>query len=439
MDYRAIEKELGVRNYFPNTSSVAYFSPNSQTIHLNRISRADIANRSTVADYSPARSEIATIFHEITHWADVVATVWGRNHLSRVYDAIRLLDHVETSGAEYEFWKFAELHDEERRLMLPKYYRTVHPDAQPHDRNKRWGIQFSAGREFDSAGKVDDTRPILFVKFLDRDAGKPIIRQPLTVGSLLEANAVWSEISAGYEVVGSLENGVRQVEQRVMEQELLKTLYADELTLYTAPAHLLAHYASVSDVALGYRLSSAVAHLVLNFLEEHYQALTPPPAMDPWHGLFAGFKSRRNPAFAYAVICARAPAWDDNVGPDVWLNSALNAAGLPSSDDIYLAAEDEIRRQAAPETASPLGQTQQYLLDIGRDIFAARRIDNDSRLTLGKAIALKLPTPPMFDADGEVCLTAGSTFDLAKFDPTGMHQAEWALDKWTRNFLSSCR
>lgn len=439
MNYNKIQADLGNRNYFPNTSTVAYFSPNSQTIHLNHISQADIAKRDSAADYAQARSEIATIFHEITHWADLVGTVWGRKYLSTIYEAFRLLENVEKPDAEYDFWKFTELHDEGRRLMLPEYYRTVRPDSGNHDHRKPWGIQFSAGREFDSQGNVDDSRPVLFVKFLNRDSGEQIIRQPLTVGALLEANAVWSEMTTEYEVVATLDDGVRQVEQTIMDRARLETLYTNELTLYTSPAHLLANYARVSDVFLGYRLASAVAHLTLNLTEELYELLVPPASMAPWGNMFEEFKARRNPSFAYAVICACAEEWNDNIPLEAWMNTALSAAGLPTSEEIMELAHQKMIRQTSPEVSSRLGQTQEYLLKVGLIVFETRRNKNDPSLTFGKALATNLPTPPLFDADGNVCMTTGSTFDLNKFDPTEMHDSEWALDKWTRNFLSSCR
>jgi hypothetical protein len=439
MTYEEIVSDLGNRNFFPNSSAVAYFSPNSQTIHLNRISRADIAERHDTAAYAQARSEIATIFHEITHWADIVSTVWGRNHLLKIYDAFSLLRNVDTPGSEYEFWKFADLHDDQRRLMLPNYYRTVHPGGQKHDVRKTWGIQFSAGREFDPSGRLDDSRPILFVKFLDRDTGQQIIRQPLTVGSLLEANAVWSEIRAGYEVLGTLVDGVRQVEQRIMDQELLSYLYAEELTLYTAPAHLLAHYTGITNVVLAYHLSSVVSHLTLNLLGTHYEMLQLPESMEIWAPLRDSFVARKNPGFAFAVICACSKRWADGVSLDQWLNSALQNAGLPTSVEILDAAGEELFRHAPAEGKDTFKDTLTYLLEIGISVFDVRRLNDDPSLTLGKALHWELPTPPLFDADGEACITAGSTFDLARFDPVQMHEAEWELDKWTRNFLSSCR
>src|SRR5690606_27997231 len=108
-----------------------------------------------------------TIFHEVTHWADVVGTVWGRSFLEQVYEAYGVAEKINADGQEQFFWKLAALHDEQRRLMLPDYYRLARPDGRPHSTAMPWGISFSSGQEFDPLGRIDTTRPILFVRFSD--------------------------------------------------------------------------------------------------------------------------------------------------------------------------------------------------------------------------------------------------------------------------------
>ena len=146
---------------FPNTGTLAYFMPNSQTVHFNAIRDGDIEVMRSSQDHRGLVGALGTAYHEFTHWADLVGTIWGRGHLRRIYDCLRLLDEVETSGREHDFHRFVDLYDEERRLMLPEYYTTIDEHGAPHDHLRRWGIQFSAGREFDSMGRVDDGKPIL--------------------------------------------------------------------------------------------------------------------------------------------------------------------------------------------------------------------------------------------------------------------------------------
>ncbi len=156
---------------FPNATTVAYFDPQSQAIQLNDIDFATFLEAVDHGDLVATREDVGTIFHKATHWADTVGTVWGRSYLAAVYGAMRLLERKDDPGAEYEYHRFVTLHDLTRRIQLADYYRVVHADPNPHDVNRPWVIGFSAGREFDARGMVNNERPILFARFLDHDSG----------------------------------------------------------------------------------------------------------------------------------------------------------------------------------------------------------------------------------------------------------------------------
>ncbi len=57
------------------------------------------------------------MLHEITHWADLVGTLWGREYLRAVYAALRLLPTISIPGRENEFHRFMDLHDLTRRIV----------------------------------------------------------------------------------------------------------------------------------------------------------------------------------------------------------------------------------------------------------------------------------------------------------------------------------
>lgn len=115
-----------------------------------------------------------------------------------IHSVLGVLDKLLTRGSEGEFWKMVDLHDGTRRIMYPDYYRVQEGEGKlgaPRE-NK---IDFSAGIEFDSLGWQDHQRPILFVRVYG--SGTVVIRQPMTLGALLETTATWSEIATGFEVV----------------------------------------------------------------------------------------------------------------------------------------------------------------------------------------------------------------------------------------------
>lgn len=437
-DYSAIEAVLGKRDHFPNTSSVAYFDLKSQTIHLNKISREAYIQALKDQRIPELRGYLGTMMHEVTHWADLVGTLWGREYLRSVFAALRLLDRINTTGSEAEFYRFVDLHDRTRRLMLDRYFRTVHPSPNPHDHRRPWGIQFSAGREFDPSGRPDTKRPILFTKFLDNADGGQIARQPIVAGSLLEVNAMWSEMCTNFEAISALPDMEKQLEGVMYTRELLGYLYHPDLTLYTAPAHLLAHFARITDVGDAYKLASAVAHVALNMSAADFEKLMPPASMAAWEELFAGFKTSQDRGFAYAVICACGSHWKENDDVREWVDHALDSAGLGSSAAILAAAQASMQGDTVTDPDTSLGRAERYLLSLGELVFNLRS-SSGTALTPGRIAHEQLIVPPAFDQDGVLLPLGSAKFDLSQFNPHDLHAASAALHTWTNNFLSACR
>jgi hypothetical protein len=436
-NYRNVEGSLGKRDYFPNTSTEAYFDPQSQTIHLNRISGNDFSDAIAHRHFSMLRTYLSAMLHEITHWADLVGTLWGREYLRTVYDALRLLPETKTPGREQDFYKFIDLHDRNRRLMLSDYYRTVHPDPKAHDHIHPWGIQFSAGREFNAQGYLDDTRPILFTLFLDNPSGERIARQPIVAGALLEVNAVWSEIETSLEVISAMPVPERDLERRIFRNERLRSLYQPDLTLYTAPTHLLAQYTSTTDVIMAYELASKVSHVVLNLSEADFERITPPVMMTPWNGLFDAFRKSRDRGFAYAVICACSSKWIDGRVIDEWLDEALATAGLGSAASIIATAHSQMKGDVVANETGLLGIAERYLLSLGERVLDIRSAN--AALTPTRIENEQVPTPPMFDSNGDILSLAPKLFDTGRFQVQELHQAAAELHTWTLNLNSACR
>ena len=430
-------RDRGKRDFFPNADTVAYFDPQSQTIHLNQVSKAAYAEALLKQNASALRPMLGTMMHEATHWADLVGTLWGRKYLRCLYECFRLLPRTGTPGSEIEFYRFIDLHDQERRMMHSRYFRTVHPNPAPHDHRTTWGLMFSVGQEFDQSGHPNESRHIVFAKFLDRSTSPQIARQPIVAGALLEINAMWSEMRTNFEIISALPKDERAMEGAMHSRHLLGCMYDPNLTLYTAPAHLLAFYAKVSDVSLAYHLSSEIAHIVLNLGPRHFEPLMPPELMSPWKGSFAGFKASHDCGFAFKVIASVGDQWQDGMDRMVWLNDALRRAGLPPAREILDEAASEMESYTPPAPDDPVNAAEAYLLDIGRDILRSRS-NGDTALTPQRIASEGLPVVPMFDTNGDL-ISIGKAFDTFKFSPEEVHALSANLATWRRNFMGACR
>jgi hypothetical protein len=438
-DYHAIETVLGPRDFYPNADADAYCDFQSQTIHLNRISRAAFLDDVRERRSSAMRSHLGTMLHEITHWANLIGTLWGREYLRSVYGAMSLIARdAHINGPESEFHRFVDLHDRTRRIMLGRYYRTEHPAPRPHDHRHTWGIQFSSGREFDTSGRVDDARPIVFARLLDNPGGDLIARQPIVAGALLEVNAVWSEIRTNLEVIGAMPVAEQAIEEPLFRSERLDRLYDPGQTVYTAPARLLAQFAGIVNAIDAYRLASAVSHVVLNLDDGDFARLAPPADFEAWSNLFDGFRASRDRGFAYAVVCACGGRWVEGRDLGEWLDAALAAAGLRSAASITAAALARMRTDVVVDEGDPLGRAERYLLSLGERVLEMRS-SGDTALTPSRLDQERLPTPSMFDADGEAIQLSPNLFDTSRFSPEAHHLAAARLHTWTLNFLNACR
>ena len=57
--------------------------------------------------------------HEVTHWADLVGTTFGREYLRALYELLQFLPGINASGRESEFHRFIEFHDRTPTHAVP--------------------------------------------------------------------------------------------------------------------------------------------------------------------------------------------------------------------------------------------------------------------------------------------------------------------------------
>ncbi|KQT48152.1 hypothetical protein ASG47_07195 [Devosia sp. Leaf420] len=424
----------GRKSRFPNTGMLAHFSPASQMITLDAYTGDDLPKAMAANDHDRAREIMATMSHELTHWADTIGTLWGREHLERVYGLYDLMPRA----TEPDFPRFVELHDENRRLSFPQYYHTVREAVQSHDTKRPWRIHFSAGREIDPMGRMDETRPILFVNFSDHDTGDLLIRQPMTVGALLETTAVASESHASvHYILGKVPEAERMVAFHHAGQDLSSRLYAPSLTLYTAPVHMFARMSRLTDPMIAYDHASCLAHLCLNLNDQHFPGLLLPTGMADWEVLFPNFKCRRDRAFAFAVVCFNLEPWQSGFKLEAWLDDALAKSGLPKAEVIMADAIAAMTQQAADHQAAALNDAHGYMLELGLAVAKSRV--NGPAFSIGHSMKALGLLPPMLDKEGHLIRFPGKKFDEARFAPIDVIDLDWALEGYIRNLLTGCR
>lgn len=424
---------------FPNTTNLASFTPESQLIMLNEITEPKFLSSYKHNGASGVREELAIIYHEVTHWADTVGTIWGNEYLKTAYSAYDVMPVLDRSGSEASYHHFLRLHDANRRLKHDDYYRVMRKHQPDHSLSHPWRISFSSGVEFNGSGLPDENRPICFVKFGNNPSDELLVRQPLSIASLLETTATWSELSTHFHLVGTLNEDEKFVETHMLTQRFGKNLYTPELTVYSSPVHLLAHHTRMKNAAEAYHFSALLALVCLNLVGSHFSRLKVPGSFNAWGARISAFKRNESRPFAFMVICENGPKWEPGMPPWVWIDAALAASGLPSFQEILSHAVDVLTADEQHCNRAEMAVSQRYMRMLGAKWLAYRRDQKDSAINIRHLSDGDLILPAMYDAEGNVFSVFGKGFDTSLFDLETMFDAEAELRSRVRNFRNACR
>jgi hypothetical protein len=110
------EQLTDTASIYPNLGPSGYFCFRSQTVQLLQVRSSDFKAAISERRYSALLQDIQTIFHELTHWADCVGSLWGQGHLLQVFAAY---DVVLNDKPEGDYWAVMALYDAERRIRYP--------------------------------------------------------------------------------------------------------------------------------------------------------------------------------------------------------------------------------------------------------------------------------------------------------------------------------
>lgn len=258
--------DTNIKKLFPNTSTVAYYSPFGQHIVLNSIEQSQYED--AIKDFfNPSNLNIIkTLSHELRHWRDHHTTLWGINNLIDIYNAInaRLINKPE------DFHYISKFIRNTKKSDLTEYYHTKESSYDVQKNGLYWKWNLSVGSRFDHDGRLNHNKPIPFVRFLNPENNNTLSRTPLSNSSLLETNAICEEIKITITIFNKLEKDELIVATKLMEEEYFKWLYNQELTLYSAIAHLTSSITGEKDIISTFNISNEISNLLLNLPEEMY-------------------------------------------------------------------------------------------------------------------------------------------------------------------------
>jgi hypothetical protein len=227
---------------------------------LEDIAEADLI-KIRASPFTAANIEhIKTLFHEIRHYVDHVATLWGQRLIIEYLKSA----NIKLQGDIGNFKTIIEYKNQENQLFYSNYY-TEEYNYIPVDRmDKRWQWTTTSGIKFNAQGISDETKPIPFVHFKSFD-NIPLMRMPISIASLLETNSTSEEIKWHMAYISQLSETEQPFHLKFYANEtLIKLLYDQDLALYNVAVHLAANILNISDFIEAFNISSAIATLTLN-------------------------------------------------------------------------------------------------------------------------------------------------------------------------------
>jgi hypothetical protein len=210
----------------------------------------------SLEQFQARESVLPLLAHELTHFIDATATLWGMRHLSLLDAAYSAMLRQE----EAYFYRLKTLHDHVRMLRLPQYYTTQGPARSAA---RPWRYQVSLGRRYSAAGHPDMATSITFCRFLCAQ-GELLVRSPLSPISLLETSAMAQEMAIRASLLKRLSVEAAIIEGAEFSRRTLEYLYSRDLTEYSVCAHLVANHQEVGDALSTFFLSGTIARWVLN-------------------------------------------------------------------------------------------------------------------------------------------------------------------------------
>ena len=390
------------KGVLPDANTMGALNPHTLSLELECASRPGLeASLRGSADNVPAQ----VLAHELCHWADIAGTVWGQSYLNVVFSALDLAQAADANNIMSTFQQMLTLFDADRSILFPTYYKVVNSGISPTSDRKPWAIKTSCGAWIDTAGRLDETRPIFFVRFDETPSGPQVARQPLTVGTLLELRAFAAEIATFSSWLTQQAGDEKLVASRLFQSERLATFYHPEFTTYTAAAHLLSNCSGIKGFEAVCALGALLAHLCLNAVPKTFERITLPREFKAHFTppRLGGFRRRCDCGYLFACLAYHIEE-RRRAALSLDVDDLLKAIGLVSVDAVYSDAERWFERTVAQSQAlrnSELRRIRRLLAEFGMEHFRTALSKAGAPLSMQEFLQRNLPSPSMMTSDCE--------------------------------------
>lgn len=376
--------------------------------------------------------------HELTHWGDIVGTIWGQNYIDKLFLAMDTA--IPEDPNEHKHHHMISFFDLQRKTLFPQYYKWLSPNAREASVEEPWRFEVSCGGFFDFEGNPNPADPIMFAVFRDHYTNEKLIRQPITISSILEMRAVASEIMTFMEYATSLSAEEHVVSEILLQRRISTELYHHELTTYTAAAHYLASVTRINNAAEVYMLGYGLTEIILNLQPQHLTEFVHPIQYAPFtQERLDGFIAKTDLGY---LFCALALSFGQSTGDTILerTETALGLLGLPNLKQItesftdFWGSPTSILRSISSQDLLELRLT---LAMSGAGVAHIRNLTPNVPLSASQLIANDVHLPVIMTGEGNV--VKFNEFGMSEGDHDILYRLTHRLDFHTKNSLRAAR
>lgn len=417
--------------------AAATYDPRSQIIILHDYEGSDFQAVES-GDVEKKAKFASLVIHEFTHWIDHVSTLWGQRNLSAWLGGLAAWK----SGNEANYPAVIRARHEMKAMKYAQYFKSVEiSDVAAASKGRPWRGAYSIGTAFDHVGAPNPDHPILFTRFWT--FGRiPIARVPMSVGSLLELNAVRSqmdvELLAFAQAFAAHDLVECKLQEQAIQRKYLDLLYSVDHVDYSVAAHCIANSISNSDIVEAYTRGNRLAEIAMNLTRENMDKLCLPGRFNSLPEAHARFLKQHDVGYAYWCLCLHAP--DDLSLPlDQWVATTLENAQLPALPNLISDALEEMDALAATAPPGMAGERFSELAAYGKAVFekhGVARVARIQQIYSEAASEGRLPFIILADDRKNNNSHAWKAVPIERVE--AWHAEIWDFDSWGEIFEEAC-
>ncbi len=317
----------------------------------------------------------ALIAHETSHFIDHIATLNGQKMLLEIFNAFNAIE----SGEESNYWHIIQLKNTLRKTTFENYYKEYLNLHIMTDKNaSNWSFRNTFGLRFDSTGRADPDKPIIFNAFKFKN--EFIARIPLSLESLWEANAVSAEIQTHIASIHKIaDNDVKLVSTRIMEKKYNDWIYTPELLTYSSATHIVSSYLKYGDLYRAFVATKAISSICLNMPEKYYHTIRIPQNLGlPSYRVNSLLHSNDPTSLFYLMVLNIKESGEDIFIDDVTIDTEkiLRINGLPDSIALKIEIMIEFHNIREQIIDGPYSEEFQKLNNNGFLLFQSIGVDS---------------------------------------------------------------